>query len=215
MSGFACICGILCHIIIYISTNYWLIMFGFVLYGLGIGMGYYPILKTTWKYYPEKKGFLTGLILSVFGLCPMVFTSISDAVVNPDGKDAQDDDYFEYDVAKRITKFTLILALTMAVCGVLSQILMFPLDNIISTDNNNENNNNNEEEEETDSNEDKNTKLTEKIKNENDEGEEEAIENNNQNDKINEPFMQAFKSWRFHLFNFMSVGTLCKFYFLF
>jgi hypothetical protein len=80
---------------------------------------------------------------------------------------------------------------------------------------NNEENNNNNEEEETDSNEDKNTKLTEKIKNENDEGEEEAIENNNQNDKINEPFMQAFKSWRFHLFNFMSVGTLCKFYFLF
>ena len=39
-------------------------------------MGYYPILKTTWKYYPEKKGFLTGTILCVFGLCPMVFTSI-------------------------------------------------------------------------------------------------------------------------------------------
>ena len=38
-------------------------MAGFVLYGLGIGMGYYPILKTTWKYFPEKKGFLTGLIL--------------------------------------------------------------------------------------------------------------------------------------------------------
>ena len=29
-------------------------------------------------------------------------------------------------------------------------------------------------------------------------------------ENINEPFMEAFKSWRFHLFNFMSVGTLCK-----
>ena len=27
---------------------------------------------------------------------------------------------------------------------------------------------------------------------------------------VKEPFMQAFKSIRFHLFNFMSVGTLCK-----
>ena len=56
-------------------------MGGFVFYGLGIGMGYYPILKTTWKYFPEKKGFLTGLILCVFGLCPFVFTSIADAVI--------------------------------------------------------------------------------------------------------------------------------------
>ena len=27
---------------------------------------------------------------------------------------------------------------------------------------------------------------------------------------VKEHFMQAFKSIRFHLFNFMSVGTLCK-----
>ena len=34
--------------------------------------------------------------------------------------------------------------------------------------------------------------------------------NTNEVIEVNEPFMQAFKSWRFHLFNFMSVGTLCK-----
>ena len=217
MSGFACACGIACHLIIYVSTNYWLIMFGFVLFGLGIGMGYYPILKTIWKYYPEKKGFLTGLILSVFGLCPMVFTSISDAVVNPNGEDPDDDDYFEYDISKKITKFSLIMALTMAVCGVLSQVLMFPLDNIVSTDNNNNSNNNdnNNDQEETDNNENnennKNIKLTEEDEEDNEENED-KIENNNKNED-NEPFMQAFKSWRFHLFNLMSVGTLCKFLF--
>ena len=60
-------------------------------------MGYYPILKTTWKYFPEKKGFLTGLILCVFGLCPFVFTSIADAVINPEGVPANEKGIFDDD----------------------------------------------------------------------------------------------------------------------
>ena len=127
-------------------------MGGFVFYGLGIGMGYYPILKTTWKYFPEKKGFLTGLILCV-------------------------------------------------------QLLMFPLDNIVSTDNNQvvvEDDNKPKDAIETNvSNE---IYASEKY------GKDTNKENEEENKKVvvNEPFMQAFKSLRFHLFNFMSVGTLCK-----
>ena len=100
-------------------------------------MGYYPILKTTWKYFPEKKGFLTGLILCAFGLCPFVFTSIADAVINPDGKPANKDGIFDdYNIAIKMKDFSLIITITMAVCGVISQLLMFALDNIVSTDNN-------------------------------------------------------------------------------
>ena len=194
-------------------------MAGFVLYGLGIGMGYYPILKTTWKYFPEKKGFLTGLILCVFGLCPFVFTSIADAVINPNGEPANEDGIFvQEEIAIKMKTFSLIMFITMGACGLLSQLLMFPLDNIVSTDNNQvvvesddknkgKNNNNNKEEDTKQAN----------ISNEIFVNEKEEKQGNNDNNKtpeetkvVNEPFMQAFKSWRFHLFNFMSVGTLCK-----
>lgn len=199
MSGFACICGVICHLFIFFTKNYWLIIFGFILYGLGIGMGYYPILKTTWKYYPEKKGFLTGTILCVFGLCPMVFTSIADAVINPNGIPMENEIYPEK-VANNMKYFALIMAITMGVCGILSQVLMFPLDNIISTDESIDNSIEKQEESFA-SNEIYLTKKDNK-----DKKDEKTDENNN----LNEPFMQAFKSWRFHLFNFMSVGTLCK-----
>lgn len=200
-------------------------MAGFVLYGLGIGMGYYPILKTTWKYFPEKKGFLTGLILCVFGLCPFVFTSIADAVINPEGLPANEDGIFvQKEIAIKMKTFSLIMFITMGACGLLSQILMFPLDNIVSTDNNqvvvenqdkdkDKNNNDNKEEDTKQANISNEIYVTEK----------EERQGNNYNSKtpeeteeekktivVNEPFMQAFKSWRFHLFNFMSVGTLCK-----
>jgi OFA family oxalate/formate antiporter-like MFS transporter len=176
-------------------------MFGFMLYGLGIGMGYYPILKTTWKYFPEKKGFLTGFILSVFGLCPMAFTSIADAVINPEGK-SMVNDIFPEEVANNMKTFALIMAITMGICGILSQILMFPLDNIITTDKNTDETNKNKQvsyvsNEIFDSEKIEEKELTEET--------EQKIED------INEPFNQAFKSWRFHLFNIMSVGTLCKF----
>jgi len=176
-------------------------MFGFMLYGLGIGMGYYPILKTTWKYFPEKKGFLTGFILSVFGLCPMAFTSIADAVINPDGK-PMINDIFPEEVAKNMKTFSLIMAITMGACGILSQILMFPLDNIITTDKNIHEANKIKQQSYVSNEIFESEKVEEK-------GHIEETEQNIEN--INEPFNQAFKSWRFHLFNIMSVGTLCKF----
>ena len=204
MSGFACICGVVCHLIIYLSKNFSLIIFGFILYGLGIGMGYYPILKTTWKYFPNKKGFLTGFILCVFGLCPMVFTSIADAVINPKGE-SMEDNYYPDDVAKKMKDFALIMAITMGGCGILSQILMFPLDNVINEIQVNENEKVNKQQSYV-SNEiyGKEKELDDENKS-NEDNELEKSEN------INEPFMEAFKCWRFHLFNFMSVGTLCKF----
>ena len=198
-------------------------MAGFVLYGLGIGMGYYPILKTTWKYFPEKKGFLTGLILCVFGLCPFVFTSIADAVINPEGLPANEDGIFvQEEIAIKMKTFSLIMFITMGACGLLSQFLMFPLDNIVSTDNNQVVVENQDKDKNNNDNKDEDTKQA-NISNEIYVTEKEERQGNNYNSKtpeeteeekktivVNEPFMQAFKSWRFHLFNFMSVGTLCK-----
>lgn len=192
-------------------------MGGFVLYGLGIGMGYYPILKTTWKYFPEKKGFLTGLILSVFGLCPFIFTSIADAVMNPDGVNTKEGGIFGPDIAIKMKDFSLIMVITMAVCGILSQFLMFPLDNVVSTDNNQV-----VVEADDNSKDVKTSYVSNEIYNNEKDPPPPMTSDNGENQNgllkdgvkqkvyVKEPFMQAFKSIRFHLFNFMSVGTLCK-----
>ena len=192
-------------------------MGGFVLYGLGIGMGYYPILKTTWKYFPEKKGFLTGLILSVFGLCPFIFTSIADAVMNPDGVNTKEGGIFGPEIAIKMKDFSLIMVITMAVCGVFSQFLMFPLDNVVSTDNNQV-----VVEADDNSKDVKTSYVSNEIYNNEKDPPPPMTSDNSGNQNgllkdgikqkvyVKEPFMQAFKSIRFHLFNFMSVGTLCK-----
>ena len=190
-------------------------MSGFVIYGLGIGMGYYPILKTTWKYYPEKKGFLTGLILSVFGLCPFIFTSIADAVMNPDAISTNDNGLYKEEIALKMKNFSLIMVIVMGACGILSQILMFPMDNVVSTDNNQvvveeDNDKKADAKESYASNEIFNNENEAPLPTDNNEPPVIAKEEEKKTIYVQEPFMQAFKSLRFHLFNFMSVGTLCK-----
>ena len=177
-------------------------------------MGYYPILKTTWKYFPEKKGFLTGLILCVFGLCPFVFTSIADAIINPNGESMLDN-YYSPNISIKMKDFALIMSITMGICGIISQILMFPMDNIISTDKNNDKSNEKSKSNENNVEklEEENNKNEEDISNEkskNNENKVEKLEEENNKNEDNEPFIQAFKSLRFHLFNLMSVGTLCN-----
>ena len=148
-------------------------------------------MKTSWKYFPEKKGILTGIILSVFGLCPLIFTSICDFIVNREGKSPGEGDIFDPEIAIRLKKYSLLMIFVLSFFGFFSQILMFPMDNIDSTDLSDKkydtNNNNETLIKKEDSNEQKN-----------------IIENVN----LNQPFKQAFCSIRFHLFNIMSVGTL-------
>ena len=167
-------------------------MGSFVLYGLGIGIAYYPILKTCWKYFPEKKGLITGLVLCCFGLSPFAFTTLADLVINKEGIPADDVGIFPDTVAIKMKDYALIMAIVQGGFGLLALLIMFPMDSVESTDK--------EEGEE---------KL---IKNEETAEVEKPKEDTN--DSINEkPLKQAALSFKFHMCNLMSVGTLFFGYF--
>ena len=56
------------------------------IYGFGIGLCYFTPLACGWQWVPDKKGFVTGIILSAFGFGVFFFSFISQAVVNPDNE---------------------------------------------------------------------------------------------------------------------------------
>ena len=56
--------------------------------------------------------------------------------MNPEAINVEKNGLYKKDIALKMKDFSLIMAITMAVCGVLSQALMFPMDNVVSTDNN-------------------------------------------------------------------------------
>jgi OFA family oxalate/formate antiporter-like MFS transporter len=50
---------------------------------LGIGIVYWTPIITCWEWFPEKKGFLSGLIIGAFGLGAFFFGFITEFIANP------------------------------------------------------------------------------------------------------------------------------------
>ena len=127
----------------------------------------------------------------------MIFTSIADFVINPKKIKPDSKGIYKEEIAIKMKNYALIKIIVFSICGLLSQLLMFPLDNIESTDKE-------DLKDKVIKNEDKN--KYEKLNLPNIKENNEISEN--ENIEINQPFKQAALSIRFHLFNIMSLGNL-------
>ena len=77
---------------IFLSTftkKFWqfIVLYGFCS-GVGTGICYLVPLVCSYRYFPNKKGFLTGLIMGFFGLSSTVFNILATKLVNPENKKA-------------------------------------------------------------------------------------------------------------------------------
>ena len=123
------------HIIIYFSIKYYLIIIAYIIYGFALSCTYYQTVKNCWKYFPEKKELMTGIIFSSFGLGSFVFTSIADQIINPDNLE-KEGKYYSKDISFRFLTFTKFEIFSIVILGGISCILCFPYE---------DENNNNEE----------------------------------------------------------------------
>lgn len=93
-----------------IATNWWLFVFLYsFIFPIGIGLVYWPPIICCWEWFPEKKGFMTGLIIGAFGLGAFFFGFITTAIVNPGGIYHLDEDgpkphYYPPELAERVPK---------------------------------------------------------------------------------------------------------------
>jgi len=74
--------------------------------GIGCGMCYMTPLVCAWEYYPERKGLVTGLILSAYGGSTFFFSFLSTYLCNPTNEKptikGDQITYFAPDVADRM-----------------------------------------------------------------------------------------------------------------
>jgi OFA family oxalate/formate antiporter-like MFS transporter len=68
------------QLLIYFFQNFILLIISYALFGFCGSLTYFQSLKNCWKYFPNKKGLITGIIFSSFGLSAFIFTTIGDAV---------------------------------------------------------------------------------------------------------------------------------------
>ena len=83
--------------------------------GIGCGLSYMIPVQCGWEFYPEKKGLITGILMSAYGLGSFFYTLISTALVNPKGDSPSVDSgikdlkYFSKDIADRTPYMIQIL----------------------------------------------------------------------------------------------------------
>lgn len=157
------------------------------IFGTGFGISYFPMLKTSRKYFPNKKGLITGIVLCCIGFSTFLFTSLADYIINPE-KISPKEEYFEREIAERTRKFILIVIFIIIGLGIIGNCLVFPYteDEIIPIGTNPEN-----------------TQDTA------------ATETNNTIGSVyiqKERVKEAIRSKEFYLLGVIAIGNLCKHY---
>lgn len=112
------LCLLSSQLIMYFFKNYILLIISYCLFGVCGSLTYFQSLKNGWKYFPNKKGLISGIIFSSFGLSAFIFTSLADAIIKKDGTTIEKADGF-----KLYLKLFIICIIVM---GTLSSLLCFP-----------------------------------------------------------------------------------------
>ena len=92
-------------------TNFWafLVVFGGG-YGVAGGIIYMIPIVAGWEYFPNRKGMVSGVIISGFSCAGLIFNQISTALANPTNA-SPIDDYYGKEVYERVPRMLRILTL--------------------------------------------------------------------------------------------------------
>ena len=131
----------LSNVIMYFSIEYYLLLFSYVLFGFSSCSTYYTSLRNCWKYFPNRKDLISGIIFSSFGLSSFAFTSIADLIINPDNI-PKEGKYYSKQISYRFLKYIKIFTICAVIIGAISSILCFTYEDENKINNNINNDNN-------------------------------------------------------------------------
>ena len=111
------------HTIFYYSSYSLLIIIGFVFYGIGNGISYYPLIENSERFFPEYKNIINLFNLFIYSLSPLLFHFISNKIMSNNQEIG----------VKKVIKLEIILYL---IFGILSFLFTFDSNEIIKKNNN-------------------------------------------------------------------------------
>ena len=91
-------------------------------------------IYNSWKYFPNNKGLVGGIVVAGFGFGAFVFNFVSTAIVNPNHIEAGDDGYFSLDVADNVPKMIRILCLCWLCLAIVGIAMIFPYQEEVTKD---------------------------------------------------------------------------------
>ena len=108
------------------STNYYLVLVAMGVFGLGDGLANLSVIKNCWKYFPQNKALVNGIIIGGLGLSSAILTPIADYfIINPKGKEPDKDGIYPKEIADRLLNFLYFLAIFFLFLGAIAVAFTF------------------------------------------------------------------------------------------
>ena len=126
-------------ILIYFS-NYYLVLLGMGIFGLGDGLGNLSAIKNAWKYFPNNKGLVNGIIIGGLGLSSSVFTPLADYIINKEGKKPNEEGFYDKEISERLIYFLYAMVIIFTFLGTFAVAFTFPFQNNYNDNDKSENN---------------------------------------------------------------------------
>ena len=114
------------QLIMYFYIDYYLLIISYFLFGFCGSLTYFQTLKNCWKYFPNKKGLISGIIFSSFGLSSFIFTSLADLIINKDSETEDKNGYYTEEISSKFLDYIKFYIICIIIMGTISSILCFP-----------------------------------------------------------------------------------------
>jgi len=119
--------------------KYIMVLISMGIFGIGISINNLIITKNCWKYFPDNKGIVNGVIMSASGISTTFLTPIADyLIINPEKKETDLDGLYPIEIANRLPKYIYALLGIFFVIGTISYLSTFNYDKIDNIENINE-----------------------------------------------------------------------------
>jgi hypothetical protein len=97
------------------------------IFGLGDGLANLSVITNCWKYFPNNKALINGIIIGGLGISSAVLTPIADYfIINPKHVEPNKDGIYPAKIANHLLDFLYFLAGFFLVLGTVAVSLTFP-----------------------------------------------------------------------------------------
>ena len=101
-------------------------LYGLISFGVGDGICNLSTITNAWKYFPESKGTISGIVLAGLGLSASILNPLADFIVNPNLMNTDVYGFYPFEVASRLTLFLYVIIIAFSVLGLIGIICSIP-----------------------------------------------------------------------------------------
>ena len=114
------------YAIMIFSANYYAVLIAMGIFGLGDGLANLSVITNCWKYFPNNKALINGIIIGGLGISSAVLTPIADYfIINPGHVEPDKDGIYPAKIANRLLVFLYFLSVFFLVLGTVAVSLTF------------------------------------------------------------------------------------------